>query len=64
MTLTRFFCPTHGFTMGGPAVSLVQCYCGEDCAPEGRTPAEHRKVYLAARRKRDSRYAKGLVTAV
>jgi len=50
-----FFCPTHGFVVGAPAASRVECRCGKECAPEGVDPKTHVQRYLAAHRGSRSR---------
>jgi hypothetical protein len=52
--LVPFVCPKHG-RIGGeyPASALVEhdhIHCGQECAPEGETPREHRKKVATRRR--------------
>ncbi len=61
--MKEYRCPTHGLVMGAPDHARVECQCGAECAPNGYTPAQWRALYLAARRKRDNRSKKPLVTA-
>lgn len=53
--LVEFFCPEHGVVARTNPVSLVECRCGKECAPEGVDPKEHRRNYLALRRQRRKR---------
>ncbi len=47
--IVPFTCPQHGWVLDALASSRVECKCGEEAAPEGRTPDEHRSLIAKAK---------------
>lgn len=65
--LVPFVCPKHGPVLEAVPGARVEHSCGEECAPEGVSLAEHKRRYQDTRRQRkyrDKRSVKALVREV